>query len=111
MHCIWKIQNFGATLMFDPHFFVFNGIIQTILVAFSMKTSRACTGMLFSENDDFKVLKTAKNIKKYVHHVYYSYRARVTVLSLQTSIRLTRNINVKVAIELYYIYFPKFRYW
>ena len=28
-----------------------------------MKTSRACTGMLFSENDDFKFLKTAKNIK------------------------------------------------
>ena len=83
---------------------MFNGITQTILVAFSMKTSRACTGMLFSENDDFKVLKTAENIKKYVHHVYYSYyRARVFVLSLKTSIPLTRNINVKVAIELYYI--------
>ena len=38
--------------------FVFNGIIQTILVA-----PRACTGMLFSVNDDFKFLKTAKNIK------------------------------------------------
>ena len=32
-------------------------------VAFSMKTSGACTGMLSSENDDFKFLKTAKNIK------------------------------------------------
>ena len=28
-----------------------------------MKTSRACTGMLSSENDDFKFLKTVKNIK------------------------------------------------
>ena len=42
---------------------MFNGIIQAILVAFSMKTSRACTGMLSSENDDFKFLKTAKTIK------------------------------------------------
>ena len=42
---------------------MFNGIIQTILVAFSVKTCRACTGMLFSENDDLKLLKTAKNIK------------------------------------------------
>ena len=42
---------------------MFNGIIQTILVAFSMKTSRACIGMLSSENDDFKFLKTVKNIK------------------------------------------------
>ena len=25
-----------------------------------MKASRACTGMLFSENDDFDFLKTAK---------------------------------------------------
>ena len=44
-------------------FFVFNGIIKTILVAFSMKTSRACTGMLCSENDDFEFLKTGKNIQ------------------------------------------------
>ena len=44
-------------------FFVFNGIIQSSFVAFSMKTSRACTGMLSSENDYFKFLKTAKNIK------------------------------------------------
>ena len=28
-----------------------------------MKMSRACTGMLSSENDDFKFLKMAKNIK------------------------------------------------
>ena len=28
-----------------------------------MITSRACIGMLSSENDDFEVLKTTKNIK------------------------------------------------
>ena len=28
-----------------------------------MKTSRACTGMLSSENDDFIFLKTVKNLK------------------------------------------------
>ena len=43
---------------------MFIGIIQTILVAFSMKTSRPCTDMLSSESDDFKFLKTAKNITK-----------------------------------------------
>ena len=57
------MQSFGATLKFVPHFFVFNGIIQTIFEAFSMKTFRACTGMLLSENEDFKFLKTVKNIK------------------------------------------------
>ena len=28
-----------------------------------MKMSRACSGMFSPENDDFKLLKTAKNIK------------------------------------------------
>ena len=42
---------------------MFNGIIQTILVAISMKTSWACIGILSSENDDFKFLKTTKNRK------------------------------------------------
>ena len=54
---------FGATLKFDPHFFAFNGITITILVAFSMIMTRACPGMFSSKNDDFKFLKTAKNIK------------------------------------------------
>ena len=45
-----KMQFRCYALEFDPHFFVFNGIIQTILVAFSMKTSWACTGMLSSES-------------------------------------------------------------
>ena len=59
------MQSFGATLKFDPHF-VFNGIVQTILVAFSMEASRACIGMMSSENDDFKFLKSMKNRKSSV---------------------------------------------
>ena len=54
-----------------------------------MKMSRACSGMLSSENDDLKFFKTAKNIN--THH---SSRARGTVLSLQTSLWLTRNMKV-----------------
>ena len=55
-----KMQNLGATLKFDLHFFAFNGITQTILVAFSMKMSRACSGTFSPQNDEFK---SAKNIK------------------------------------------------
>ena len=78
-----------------------------------MKTSRAYTGMLSSENDDFKFLEPAKNIKEYVHHVHHSSRARGTVLSLQTSLSLARNMNVEVAKKLYYIFskITKFKYW
>ena len=84
---------------------MFDGIFQTILVAFSVKTFKACTGMLPSENDDFEFLKTAKNKKKkHVHHVHHSSGARGTVLSVQTSKSLTRNMNVKVAIAVYYIF-------
>ena len=50
------MQSFGVS-MFDSYFFDHNGIIQTILVVFSMKTSRAFTGLFSSENDDFKFLK------------------------------------------------------
>ena len=56
------MQSFGATLSLVL-IFVLNGIIQIILVVFSMKTSRDNTGMWSSENNDFKLLKTAKNIK------------------------------------------------
>ena len=69
-----------------------------------MKMSRACPGMLSSKNDDFKFLKTTKKHKMHVHHVHYSSRARATVLSLQTSFLLTKNMNVTVAKELYYIF-------
>ena len=39
-----------------------------------------------------------------MHCVQHSFKVRGTVLSLQTSQSLTRNMNVKVAIELYYIF-------
>ena len=68
-----------------------------------MKTSRECIGMLSRENDYFKFLKTVIKHKKHVHHVHHSSRARGTVLSLQTSLSLTRYMTVKV-IELYYIF-------
>ena len=82
-------------------------------MAFSIKTSRACTGMMSSENDDFKFLKNSEKHKKDVHHMHHSSKARGTVLSLQTNPSLTRNMNVKVAIELHYIFSKKsqFRNW
>ena len=46
-----------------------------------MKMSRVCCGMLSSENDNFKFLKTAKKHKMHVHHVHNSSRCRVTVFS------------------------------
>ena len=69
-----------------------------------MRLSRACPGMLSSENEDFKFLKTAKKHKMHVHHMHHSSRYHVTVLSLQTSLPLTRNMNVTVAKELHYIF-------
>ena len=54
------MNSLGATLKFDPHFFLLNAIIQTILVSFSMKASLAYTGMLSYEDDAFKFSKIAK---------------------------------------------------
>ena len=54
------MQCFGATFKVDPHFLLLNGIIQTKLVAFSLKTSRACTDISF-KNDPIKFSKTVKN--------------------------------------------------
>ena len=51
-----------------------------------MKTFRACTDMMSSENNDFKFLKLQKKHKKNVRRVHHSSRARGTVLSLQTSL-------------------------
>ena len=65
--------------------------------------SRACSGMLSSENDDFKFLKNAK-YKMHVHHRHHSSRGSVTVLSLQISLLLTRKVHVTVAKELHYIF-------
>ena len=69
-----------------------------------MKMSRECSGVLSSENDDFKFLKTAKKHQMHVHHGPHRSRGRVTVLSLQISLLVTRNMNVTVAKELYYIF-------
>ena len=73
-----------------------------------MKMSRACTGMLSSENDDFKFLKTVKNIKSMCIIV-----PGLELFYLHTSLSLERNMNVKVVIELYYIFskISKFRDW
>ena len=60
------MQSFDATLKFDLLFFAFHEITQTILVAFSMKMSKACSGTFSSENDDFTFYKTAKKHKKHV---------------------------------------------
>ena len=59
-----------------------------------MKMSGACPGMLSSENDDFKFFRIAKH-EMHARHVHHSSRARVIVLSHQTSLSLTRNTNVK----------------
>ena len=58
-----KIQSFCATLQFDSLSFLLNGIIQTFLVAFSMKMSMAYTGMLSYENDALKFSKSVKTTK------------------------------------------------
>ena len=69
-----------------------------------MKMSRACSGMLSSENEAFKFLKTAKKHKMHVHHVHHSSRGRVIVLSLQISLSLTRNMDAAVVKELHCIF-------
>ena len=71
-----------------------------------MKMSKACTGILFHENNAFEFSITAKTQTTRASRS----RARGTGLFLQTNLPLTRSMNVKVAIELYYIFFkiPKF---
>ena len=94
--------------------FLINGIIKAILVAFSMKMSEACTGMLSYENNAFKCSKKkCENHKQYVHHVHHTYRTRGTFIFLQTSLSFTRNMSVKVAVVLYYIFskITNFGYW
>ena len=68
-----------------------------------MKTSRACTGMLSSEKDDFKFLKTMKNRKSMCISCTIVL-GLVEMFYLSKPVSFTRNINVKVAIELYYIF-------
>ena len=107
LHCIGKCK-----ILALPQFFVFYGILQTILVAFSMKTLRVCTSMWSSENDDFKFLKTTKTRKsKCITCTIVSGLVYFFISLKQLS--ETRNMNVKVAIKLYNIFskISKFRYW
>ena len=77
---------------------MFNGIIQIILMAFSIKRPRAFTCMLLSENYDFKFLQSEKNIKSTCNTCTIVPVLVELLLSLQSSLSLTRNMNVKVAI-------------
>ena len=63
-----------------------------------MKMSRACAGMLSYENDAFKFSKTAKNTN--------SMCITCTIVPglVEPVMPLTRNMNVKVAVELYYLF-------
>ena len=67
-------------------------------MAFSIKTSRACTDMLPYKNDAFNFSKTAKSTN--------STCIKCTIVPglLETSLPLTRKMNTKVAVELYYNY-------
>ena len=48
--------------------------------------------------------KTAIKYKQHVHHFHHSSGARETDIFLQTSLPLTRNMNAKIAVEVYYIF-------
>ena len=70
-----------------------------------MKMSWACTGMLSSENDDFKILKTVQKHKMHVIITCTIVPGLVELFYLSKPVlSLTRNMNLKVAIELYYIF-------
>ena len=68
--------------------------------------------MSSSENNDF-IFKNCEIHKMHLHHAYHTSMTCVIVLSLQTSLLLTRNMNVTVAKELYYVFseISKFLYW
>ena len=57
-----------------------------------MKTSRACTGMLSSENDDFKFLKSVKNCENNQKHCTIIPGLVELFYIFQTSPSLARNI-------------------
>ena len=73
-----------------------------------MKMSGACSGMLSTENNDFKFLKTAKKQKMHVHYVHNSSRARVTCFISPNQLVVDQK-HVTVAKGQYYIFFPKYR--
>ena len=90
---------------------MFNGMIQTILVAFSKKKSRSCTDKLSYENDAFNSQKLQKKHKQHVHHVHYSSRAHGTGNFLRIGLPLTRNMNTKLAVVLYHIFSKILKFW
>ena len=57
------MESLGATVKFNPHFSV-EWDNSTVLVAFSITTPRACTGMFSCLNDTFEFSKTAKNTNR-----------------------------------------------
>ena len=73
-------------------------------MAFSLKWSRACTDALSNENDAIKFSKNCEKHKEHVHHLHYSSGTRETGVFVHTSLPLTRNMNAKIAVELYYIF-------
>ena len=88
---------------------MFNEIIQNILVAFSMKMCRACCHLKM-------MIANSKNCKKISMCITFTIKpglVELFYLSKPCSLSLTRNMNVKVAIELYYIFSKilKFNYW
>ena len=79
-----------------------------------MKTSRACTGMLSYENNAFEFSETAKTTSStFITCTIVRGLVELFFFFLQTSLTLTRNMNVTVAVELYYIFskISKFGYW
>ena len=97
------MQSFGANLTVGPHFFCLMG--QTILVVFSLKTSRACTDTLSYHNDAVKFSKTAKDTNSTCTTcTIVPALVELVFFSRDTSLPSTRNMNAKVAVELYYIF-------
>ena len=69
--------------------------------------------MLTCANDAFIFLKTAKKCKQHVHHVHYSSRTSRSILCMLQCLQLTRDMNVKEAVEIYFKLSKilKFKYW
>ena len=60
--------------------------------------------MFSRENDAFKFSKNCEKHKQHVHHVHHSARTSGIVFFCQTSLKMTRNMNVNVIVELYQIF-------
>ena len=87
------MQSFGATLTVGPFFWLMG---QTILVAFSLTCS--LIKMILSNSQKLRKAQTAR-----ASRVPCSSSTRGTGIFPHTSLPSTRNMNAKVAVELYYI--------